>query len=285
MLNIISDIDEYKSAWLANTELLDKKHLKQLKTVSTLESIGSSNRIEWNSLTDAEIKKVLANLKKQSFRTRVEEEVAGYAELLDVIYKHYAVIPLNENYIKQLHKIMLRNVSKDISHCGEYKKISNAVAAFDSSGREIGIVFKTATPFDTPRLMENLVRWTTYAFEQKLLHPLLIIGVFIVHFFAIHPFQDGNGRLSRALLLLKSGYSYVPYSSIESIIEASKSAYYAALKNTQKNIWDGEVDYEPWLLFFLMTLQKQKMHLLEKVDFRKTRRKYICYLTKRANGL
>ena len=107
----------------------------------------------------------------------------------------------------------------------------------------------------------------------------------IVHFFAIHPFQDGNGRLSRALLLLKSGYSYVPYSSIESIIEASKSAYYAALKNTQKNIWDGEVDYEPWLLFFLMTLQKQKMHLLEKVDFRKTRRKYICYLTKRANGL
>ena len=276
MLNIISEIDEYKNTWASNVEILDKGHLRQLQTVSAIESIGSSNRIEGNSLSDTEVKTVLANLKKQSFRSRDEEEVAGYAELLETIYKHYAVIPLNENYIKQLHKIMLGNVSKDVPHCGEYKKISNAVAAFDPNGREIGVVFQTATPFDTPRLMKELIEWTTYTFEQHLLHPLLTIGVFIVNFLAIHPFQDGNGRLSRALttlLLLKNGYSYVPYSSVESVIEASKSTYYAALRNTQKDIWSNEENYEPWLLYFLMTLQKQKIHLTEKINFLKNRKR------------
>lgn len=275
MLNIISEIDEYKNSWNFNASVLNKKHLNQLKVVSALESIGSSNRIEGNSLSDAEIKTILLNLKEQSFRTRDEEEVAGYAELLDIIYKNHSIIPLNENYIKQLHKIMLSGVSKDISHCGEYKKISNAVAAFADNGQQIGVVFQTATPFDTPRLMADLVNWTKYAFEQHLLHPLLIIGIFVVNFLAIHPFQDGNGRLSRALttlLLLKSGYSYVLYSSVESVIEASKSAYYAALRNTQKTICDDKVDYEPWLLFFLMTLQKQKNHLSDKIDFLKNRK-------------
>lgn len=270
MTTILQEIDEYKSNWDNNIQMLDKRYLTRLKKVSTIESIGSSNRIEGNSLSDEEIKKLLSGLKKQSFRSRDEQEVAGYAELLDVIYNNYQVIPLNENYIRQLHKIMLGGVSKDTSHCGNYKTISNAVAAFDASGKEIGIIFKTATPFETPFLMEELLKWITYAQEQKLLHPLLLIGIFIVHFLAIHPFQDGNGRLSRALtalLLLRAGYKYVPYYSIESIIEFSKSNYYLALRNTQKTIWDEKVDYEPWLLFFLMTLQKQKDCLIEKINF------------------
>lgn len=270
MTTILQEIDEYKSNWENNIQMLDKRYLTRLKKVSTIESIGSSNRIEGNSLSDEEIKKLLSGLKKQSFRSRDEQEIAGYAELLDVIYKNYQVIPLNENYVRQLHKIMLSGVSKDVSHCGNYKTISNAVAAFDATGKEIGIIFKTATPFETPFLMEELLKWVTYAQEQRLLHPLLLIGVFIVHFLAIHPFQDGNGRLSRALtalLLLRAGYKYVPYYSIESIIEFSKSNYYLALRNTQKTIWDEKVDYEPWLLFFLMTLQKQKNCLIEKINF------------------
>jgi Fic family protein len=270
MTTILQEIDEYKSNWDNNIQMLDKRYLTRLKKVSTIESIGSSNRIEGNSLSDEEIKKLLSGLKKQSFRSRDEQEVAGYAELLDVVYNNYQVIPLNENYIRQLHKIMLGGVSKDTSHCGNYKTISNAVAAFDASGKEIGIIFKTATPFETPFLMEELLKWITYAQEQKLLHPLLLIGIFIVHFLAIHPFQDGNGRLSRALtalLLLRAGYKYVPYYSIESIIEFSKSNYYLSLRNTQKTIWDEKVNYEPWLLFFLMTLQKQKDCLIEKINF------------------
>ena len=268
MLKLISSIDEFKGSWNAKS-FVEIEKFKQLKKVSTIESIGSSNRIEGNRLSNAEVETVLKNIKKQSFQNRDEEEVAGYAELLDTIYENYPLISLNENYIKQLHKILLRNVSKDVAHCGEYKKISNAVAAFNENGKTVGIIFDTASPFETPMMMEELIRWTDKAFDEKFLHPLVIIGIFIVHFLAIHPFQDGNGRLSRALttlLLLKTGYTYVFYSSIESIIEMSKNSYYTSLRHTQKNIWTDNVDYDPWLEFFLMSLYKQKMHLEQKIN-------------------
>ena len=268
MLKLISEIDEFKGSWNAKN-LVDHEHLKVLKKVSTIESIGSSNRIEGNKLSNSEVETVLKNIKKQSFRNRDEEEVVGYAELLDTIYENYMFIPFNENYIKQLHKILLRNVSKDIQHCGEYKKISNTVAAFDENGKTIGIIFDTASPFDTPGMMEQLIHWTNKSLEEKFFHPLIVIGIFIVHFLAIHPFQDGNGRLSRALttlLLMKNGYTYVPYSSIESIIEASKNGYYSSLRSTQKNIWTDQVNYDSWLEFFLMSLYKQKIHLEQKIN-------------------
>ena len=267
MLRQIAEIDEFKGTWKAG--VIEKSdYFKQLKKISTIESIGSSNRIEGNRLSNAEVETVLKNLGKQSFKSRDEEEVAGYAELLSTIYDSYSFIPLNENHIKQLHGILLRNVSKDARHRGEYKKISNAVAAFDAEGKEIGIIFDTATPFDTPRMMGELIEWTNKALDENFFHPLIVIGAFIVHFLAIHPFQDGNGRLSRALttlLLLKTGYSYVPYCSLESIIEASKNSYYTALRNTQKHIWDGQVDYEFWLSFFITSLYKQKKHLEDKI--------------------
>ncbi|MDR2268588.1 MAG: Fic family protein [Rickettsiales bacterium] len=267
MLGIIAELDEFKGAWNGFVRLCPEQ-LKALKKVSTIESIGSSNRIEGNKLSDAEIEKLLSHINRKSFKSRDEEEVAGYAELMNIIFDDYSVIPLSENYIKQMHKILLQYVGKDEAHRGEYKKISNSVAAFDEKGKEIGIVFETATPFDTPRLMEEITEWTRKNLDDALLHPLLTIGIFIVHFLSVHPFQDGNGRLSRALttiLLLKKGYTYVSYSSLESIIEASKEGYYRALRRTQKNIWDNKVDYEPWLSFFLISLQKQKKHLEEKI--------------------
>ncbi|MCL2101529.1 MAG: Fic family protein [Fibromonadales bacterium] len=268
MLAQIAEIDEFKGTWTASAHLKTEQ-LKVLKRVSTIESIGSSNRIEGNKLSDAEVEELLSRLDRKSFKSRDEEEVAGYAELMNVIFDDYPVIPLSENYIKQLHKILLQYVSKDERHRGEYKKLSNSVAAYDIDGKQIGIIFETATPFDTPRLMEELVEWARKNLNDPFLHPLLVIGVFIVHFLAIHPFQDGNGRLSRvltAMLLLKKGYAYVPYSSIESIIETSKERYYLALRRTQKNIWGSEVDYEPWLSFFLTILQKQKRHLESKIE-------------------
>ena len=268
MLTQIAELDEFKGAWTGFARLRPEQ-LKALRKISTIESVGSSNRIEGNRLSDTEVEKLLSRINKTSFKSRDEEEVAGYAKLMDTILDDYSVIPLSENYIKQLHQILLQYVSKDKRHRGEYKKSSNAVAAYDSDGKEIGIVFETATPFDTPRLMTELVDWTQKNLHDPYLHPLIVIGVFIVHFLAIHPFQDGNGRLSRALtamLLLKGGYAYVPYSSIESIIEASKEGYYRALRETQKNIFgNGKVDYTPWLSFFLTTLQKQKRHLESKI--------------------
>jgi len=260
MLTQIAELDEFKGAW-AGIARLRKERLKALKKISTIESIGSSNRIEGNKLSDKDVERLLSGIGKQSFKSRDEEEIAGYADLMNTIFDSYSVIPLAENYIKQLHKILLRYVGKDARHRGEYKKLSNSVAAFDADGKEVGIVFETASPFDTPRLMEELVAWTRENLDAPLLHPLIVIGVFVVRFLAIHPFQDGNGRLSRALttmLLLKRGYAYVQYSSVESVIEAGKESYYRALHRTQRDIWKGKPDYEPWLSFFLTVLQKQK---------------------------
>ena len=267
MLAQIAELDEFKGAW-AGVARLRPEQLKSLKKVSTIESIGSSNRIEGNTLSDGEVEELLSRISKKSFASRDEEEVAGYADLMNAVFDDYSVIPFSENSIKHLHHVLLRYVGKDERHRGEYKTMSNSVVAKDFTGREIGTVFKTATPVETPRRMEELVEWTRKNLEDPLSHPLIVIGVFIVHFLAIHPFLDGNGRLSRALttlLLLKKGYAYIPYSSIESIIEASKEGYYRALRRTQKNIWDDAVDYEPWLSFFLTTLQKQKRHLESKM--------------------
>ena len=263
MLTQIAELDEFKGAW-AGFARLRPEQLKALKKVSTIESIGSSNRIEGNALSDEEVEKLLSRINKKSFTSRDEEEVAGYADLMNMIFDDYSVIPLSENYIKQLHQVLLRYVGKDERHRGEYKKMPNSIVALGSAGKEMGIVFKTATPFDTPRLMEELVEWTRKNLDDPLSHPLIVIGIFIVHFLAIHPFLDGNGRLSRALtalLLLKKGYAYIPYSSIESVVEASKEGYYRALRRTQRHIWGNKVNYEPWLSFFLTTLQKQKRHL------------------------
>ena len=268
MLVQIAELDTFKGAW-SGLAASRSETLKALKRISTIESIGSSNRIEGNKLSDEEVKNLLAGIKKTAFKSRDEEEIAGYAELMNVIFDDYEVIPLTENYIKQLHKILLQFVSKDRRHRGEYKKMPNSVAAFDAAGKEVGIVFETATPFDTPRLMEGLTEWTRKNLDAPFHHPLIVIGLFVVHFLAIHPFQDGNGRLSRALttlLLLKKGYAYVPYSSMESVIETSKEGYYRALRRTQKTFPHGTPNYEPWLAFFLTVLQKQKRYLEQKIE-------------------
>ena len=268
ILTIISEIDEFKITWKLLGKMTPEK-LKGLKKVATIESVGSSNRIEGNKLSDSEVEELLSSINKQSFATRDEQEVAGYAKLMDTIFADWEVIPLSENYIKQLHKILLQYSSKDERHKGEYKKVSNAVAAYSPDGKELGIVFETATPFETPLKMEELVIWTRKNLEDKFFHPLIVIAVFIVEFLAIHPFEDGNGRLSRALtclLLLKAGYTYVPYSSMEAVIEDNKEGYYRALRQTQTTLRNEEPNFEPWLEFFLKTLQKQKIRLEYKIE-------------------
>lgn len=267
MLTIISEIDEFKGSWRLLGQMASEK-LQALKKVATIESVGSSNRIEGNKLSDKQVEELLSRINKQSFANREEEEVAGYAKLADTIFEDWEVIPLSENYIKQLHKILLEYSSKDEKHKGEYKKISNAVAAYDNNGKELGVVFETTTPFETPLKMQELIEWTNKNLTDRFYHPLIVIGIFVVNFLAIHPFQDGNGRLSRALtnlLLLKSGYLYIPYSSTESIVEDNKEAYYRALRQTQTTL-SSEPNYESWLMFFLKTLQKQKIRLEYKLE-------------------
>ncbi|HEF4727782.1 Fic family protein [Burkholderia multivorans] len=268
VLGLIAQIDEFKGAWRALGTLAPDR-LSALRRVATIESIGSSTRIEGSKLNDREVERLLSNLAIKQFDTRDEQEVAGYAELMDLMFRAWEDIPFNENHIKQLHQILLQYSQKDERHRGHYKTSSNSVAAFDENGAQIGIVFETALPFDTPRLMAELVQWVNDEREKAYLHPLLIIAVFVVVFLEIHPFQDGNGRLSRVLttlLLLQAGYAYVPYSSLESVIEANKEAYYLALRQTQGTIRTDAPNWQPWLLFFLRSLAEQVRRLEKKVE-------------------
>lgn len=267
MLRLIAELEEFKGSWRTMTTLAPER-LAVLKRVATIESIGSSTRIEGSQLTDAQVEELLGRLEQRAFVSRDEQEVAGYAEVMETIFSAWAEIPLSENYVKQLHAMLLRHATKDERHRGEYKKLPNNVEAFDGEGNSLGIVFQTASPFDTPLRMQELVAWTREALADRAWHPLLVLGLFIVEFLAIHPFQDGNGRLSRVLttlLLLQAGYSYVPYSSLESVIEANKESYYLGLRRTQGTLERDQPDYEPWLLFFLRTLKKQKDRLAEKI--------------------
>lgn len=268
ILALIAEIDEFKGAWRALGTLAPER-LSALRRVATIESIGSSTRIEGSKLSDREVERLLSNLQIKSFETRDEQEVAGYAEAMELVFQSWADITITENHIKQLHRDLLKYSSKDDHHRGQYKTTSNSVAAFDEDGKQIGIVFETATPFDTPRLMEELVAFVNEAVETKRLHPLLIVGIFVVIFLEIHPFQDGNGRLSRiltTLLLLRAGYAYVPYSSLESVIEQSKEGYYLALRQTQGTIRTETANWQPWITFFLRALQQQMKRLAKKVE-------------------
>lgn len=268
LLILLSEVDEFKGAWRALGTLAPKR-LNALRHVATIESIGSSTRIEGSKLTDREVEQLLSKLEIKKFDSRDEQEVAGYAETMEMVFHAFSDIHITENHLKQLHRDLLRYSQKDERHRGEYKKLSNNVVAFDADGKMVGIVFETASPFDTPRRMSDLVAWLKDTRELGRLHPLLIVAVFVVTFLEIHPFQDGNGRLSRiltTLLLLQTGYAYVPYSSLESVIEHSKEDYYLALRQTQQSIHSDVPNWQPWLLFFMRALQQQKRRLAVKVE-------------------
>ena len=268
LLALISEVDEFKGAWKALGTLAPER-LSALRRVATIESIGSSTRIEGAKLSNRGVERLLSHLEIQKFESRDEQEVAGYAEVMETVFARWDSIDLTENHIRQLHRDLLKYSTKDERHRGDYKTTPNHVSAFDADGQEIGIVFETATPFETPRLMRELVEWTRSAMNENSLHPLLTIGIFTVVFLGIHPFQDGNGRLSRiltTLLLLRAGYAYVPYSSLESVIENSKEGYYLALRQTQRTLRSQKPNWQPWTVYFLRALQQQKRRLAKKIE-------------------
>jgi len=268
LLNLIAEIEEFKGAWRSLSTLTPDR-LSSLKHVATIESIGSSTRIEGSKLSNKEVERLLAQLNIKQFDTRDKQEVAGYAELMDTVCTHWDSISVSENHLKQLHRDLLRYSEKDLWHAGNYKTSPNSVAAFDADGKQLGIIFQTASPFETPLRMTELVDWFNENKKSKQFHPLLAIAVFVVVFLEIHPFQDGNGRISRiitTLLLMQANYLYVPYSSLESVIETNKEAYYLALRQTQETIRSQTPNWNPWLRFFLQSLQRQVSHLKIKMQ-------------------
>jgi len=268
LLSLFSELDEFKGAWRALGTLAPER-LNALRRVATIESIGSSTRIEGSQLDDRAVEALLSQLNIRRLDSRDEQEVAGYAEVMETVFRAFEDIALTENHLKQLHRDLLRYSVKDERHRGAYKTLTNDVAAFDDAGKMIGIVFKTATPFETPMRMTELIQWLKDSRELRRIHPLIVIAIFVVTFLEIHPFQDGNGRLSRVLttlLLLQAGYAYVPYSSLESVIEQNKEEYYLALRQTQSSIRTDTPNWKPWLMFFMRAMQQQKRRLATKVE-------------------
>lgn len=267
ILKLIAEIEEFKGRWQA-IQSLSPDRLSILKRIASIESAGSSTRIEGAQLSDKEVEQLLSNIDKKSFVTRDEQEVAGYVDCMNLIFDEYNAISITENHIKQLHSTLLKYRDKDFDHRGEYKRISNNIEAFDADNKSLGVIFQTSAPFEVPIMMKELLKWYNDQISEEKQHPLLLIALFIVIFLAIHPFKDGNGRLSRvltSLLLLKAGYSYIPYSSLESVIEANRDGYYLSLRRTQKTIWTDKQDWYPWILYFLKIMIKQKNNLANKV--------------------
>lgn len=207
ILKLFSDIDEFKGRWQATHDLAPER-LNSLMRIATIESVGSSTRIEGAKLSDEQVEKLLSRQEQKSFGSRDEQEVAGYADAMDMVFENYASMRLSENRLRQLHGMLLKYSDKDEAHRGEYKNIANHVEAFDADGKSLGVVFQTATAFEIPMMMKELVEWYNAQANEEAQHPLIIIAVFVVMFLAIHSFKDGNGRLSRVLttfLLLRAG--------------------------------------------------------------------------------
>ncbi len=267
ILRLVAAVDEFKGRWQALGRLTPDR-FGTLKRTATMESVGSSTRIEGAKLTDPEVDALLRGLDVRSFRSRDEEEVAGYAEAMALVFDHFPAMPLTENHLKQLHGVLLKHAHQDARHRGHYKTHENRVEAYDAEGRSLGVIFETASPFDTPRLMTELVDWTRAALDDGAHHPLLVIAVFVVRLLAIHPFEDGNGRLARiltTLLLMRSGYGYVPYSSLERIIEDNKEGYYRSLRSAQRTLDTGETRLGDWVVFLLECLAQQTRVLEQRI--------------------
>src|SRR3989338_7493813 len=257
--HLLAEIENLKGQWKAGLKL-SPQILTRLRKSVIVTSTGASTRIEGSRLSDEDVEKLLKGLKIQKLKTRDEQEVAGYAELLVNIFESHQDLQLSENTIKHLHNQLLKYSEKDQRHRGSYKFGSNRVEAKDSSGKVVGILFDPTPPALVQKEMLELIEWTNSEFERKEIHPLILIANFIFEFLSIHPFQDGNGRTSRILtnlLFLKNDYSFAPYISHEKLIEDHKNEYYLALNKSQKTWKTNTEDITPWMSFFLTMLLRQ----------------------------
>ena len=261
---LLAEIDEVKGQFRAGLRMTPQA-VTNLKKSTLITSAGASTRIEGAKLTDEEVEKVMHGLAVSKFADRDTQEVQGYLETLQNVFDSFQTLPLRESVIQSLHNQLLKYSTKDDTHRGGYKKKENTVGVLGPDGNVAKIMFETTKAFLTPKEMQELVDWTAQAFEKNRFHPLLIIANFIVEFLKIHPFEDGNGRISRVLtnlLLLRSGYSFIQYVSHEQIVERRKDEYYLALRKSQETFNTDHDTIAPWLNFFLSVIKEQAVKAL-----------------------
>jgi Fic family protein len=270
ILNIISGIDEFKGAWRAAGKLAPSR-LAALRRVARTESVGASIRLDGGKVGDREVSRLLSGPERQGAESRDGQDVAGYAALLDQIHRSWQDSPFTEESISQWQRTLLRH---RLASPGEPDRIKNAAgAAPGANGTQLGFAFEAPEPPDKRRLMAELIEWWRNERASARLHPLLIIAIFIAGFLDIEPFDEGNGGLARALatfLLLRAGYAYVPFSSLEAALEAHKEAGEVALRQTRATIRTDNPNWQPWLTAFLNVLDHQVRRLERKLEREKS---------------
>ena len=263
LINLISEIDRFDANWTA-IERKEGQSLKELKSIATVRSVGASNRIEGNRMSDEEVDVLLQKIDIAKLTDRDSQEVVGYFEVLDLISESYQNISLSESHLKSLHNTLMKYSAKDLWHKGNYKQHSNAVEASFSDGTKQIIFQTTEAGFATENAISSLLDW--YNAETEV-HALIKIASFVYEFLSVHPFQDGNGRLSRlisTLLLLNKGYKWIQYVSFEHEIESRKNEYYQVLRSCQAQ--RPNEDITVWIHFFLNCLSNIQIQLLTKLQ-------------------
>ena len=276
VLKLVSFIDSFKGKWL-DLEGQESKYLQELKWIATIESIGSSTRIEGSRMTNKDVEDFVNSIKITAFKSRDEQEVFGYYDTLSVILESFPSIDLTKNNIHYLHKKLLEKSSKDDRHRGNYKTLSNKVVANYSGGKQ-KVIFNTTEVHQVEIEMQKAIEWTNDVIGSEEIHPLIAISAFIYEFLSIHPYQDGNGRLSRlltTLLLLKNDYDFVQFSSVEYEIEKRKREYYKALMDGQKNRGSKNEIINEWIIFFLDTLKQTIIKLEAQYIALKDKKSYL----------
>ena len=256
---LLAEIDGIRGEFKSGLRMTPRA-ITNLRKSTLITSAGASNRIEGGKLNDEEVEKVMRGLAVSKFADRDSQEVQGYLETLQNVFDSFQTLPLRESVITSLHNQLLKYSHKDDTHRGGYKKKENTVGVLGPDGKVARIMFETTKAYLTPKEMQELVDWTADALEKNRFHQLLIIANFIVEFLKIHPFEDGNGRLSRVLtnlLLLRSGYQFVQYVSHEQIVERHKDEYYIALRKSQETFKTDHDTISPWLNFFLSVIKEQ----------------------------
>lgn len=263
LINLISEIDRFDANWTA-IERREGQSLKELKNIATVRSVGASNRIEGNRMSDEEVDVLLQQIDITKLTDRDSQEVVGYFEVLDLISESYENISVTESHIKSLHNNLMKYSTKDEWHKGNYKLHSNAVEASLPDGTRQIIFQTTEAGFATEDAIRALLNW--YNSETEV-HTLIKVASFVYDFLSVHPFQDGNGRLSRlisTLLLLKNGYKWIQYVSFEHEIENRKNEYYQVLRSCQAQ--RPNEDITVWIQFFLNCLANIQSQLLTKLQ-------------------
>jgi len=258
LLSKITKIDEFKGFWKGFPHL-NPQALGRLKRSIVVTSTGASTRIEGSHLSDKEVEKLLKGLRFSKLKDRDSQEVAGYAEVLQTVFDSYRDIPFTEGVILEFHEQLLQYSEKDKQLRGKYKSSPNKVVAFDRVGGET-VLFNPTDPHLTPSEMRELIEWTKEHLQKGEFPSIFVVANFIVEFLAIHPFHDGNGRLSRILtnlMLAQAGYTYMPYASLEKIIEDHKAEYYFALRTAQIDRKSPNAKVGRWLIFFADVMLRQ----------------------------